>query len=47
MVGGDQERAGFEALAQAGADEEGAVRALAARLKADPQPADLKAMAAL
>jgi len=47
VVGGDEERAGFEALARAGADEEGAVRALAARLKADPQPADLKAMAAL
>jgi len=43
----DQERAGFEALAQAGAEEEGAARALGARLKAKHQPADLKALAAL
>jgi ubiquinone biosynthesis protein Coq4 len=42
----DQERAGFEALAQAGADE-AAARGLGARLKANPQPADLKALAAL
>jgi ubiquinone biosynthesis protein Coq4 len=47
VVGGDEERAGFEALAQAGADEDGAVCALARRLKADPKPSDLKAMAAL
>jgi ubiquinone biosynthesis protein Coq4 len=43
----DQERAGFEALAEAGADETDAVRALGARLKTSPQPADLKALAAL
>jgi ubiquinone biosynthesis protein Coq4 len=42
----DQERAGFEALAQAGADED-AARGLGVRLKASPQPADLKALAAL
>jgi len=42
----DQERAGFEALAQAGADED-AARGLGARLKARPEPADLKALAAL
>ena len=42
----DQERAGFEALAQAGADE-AAARSLGARLKASPQTADLKALAAL
>jgi ubiquinone biosynthesis protein Coq4 len=43
----DQERAGFEALAQAGADDADAARALGARLKAKHQPADLKALAAL
>src|SRR5437899_7336671 len=43
----EQERAGFEALAQAGADETDAVRALGARLKASAQPSDLKALAAL
>jgi ubiquinone biosynthesis protein Coq4 len=42
----DQERAGFEALAQAGADAD-AARGLGARLKANPQAADLKALAAL
>jgi ubiquinone biosynthesis protein Coq4 len=42
----NQERAGFEALAQAGADEN-AARGLGARLKAIPQPNDLKALAAL
>ena len=42
----DQERAGFEALAAAGADDD-AARGLGARLKASPQPADLKALAAL
>jgi ubiquinone biosynthesis protein Coq4 len=42
----DQERAGFEALTQAGADAD-AARGLGARLKASPQPADLKALAAL
>ena len=42
----DQERAGFEALAQAGADED-AARGLGARLKASPKPQDLKALAAL
>ncbi|MGZ3403333.1 MAG: Coq4 family protein [Phenylobacterium sp.] len=42
-----QERAGFEALAQAGADDDDAARALGARLKASCQPADLKALAAL
>ncbi|HEX2815597.1 MAG TPA: Coq4 family protein [Phenylobacterium sp.] len=42
----DQERAGFEALTQAGADED-AARGLGARLKASPQPNDLKALAAL
>jgi ubiquinone biosynthesis protein Coq4 len=42
----DQERAGFEALAEAGADED-AARGLGARLKASPQPQDLKALAAL
>jgi ubiquinone biosynthesis protein Coq4 len=42
----DQERAGFEALAQAGADDD-AARALGARLKASPQTADVKALAAL
>jgi ubiquinone biosynthesis protein Coq4 len=42
----DQERAGFEALAQAGADED-AARGLGQRLKASPQPNDLKALAAL
>ena len=43
----DQERAGFEALAQAGADDGDAGRALGARLKANHQAADLKALAAL
>lgn len=43
----DQERAGFEALAQAGADEAGAATALAARLKAKVQASDMKALAAL
>jgi ubiquinone biosynthesis protein Coq4 len=42
----DQERAGFEALAQAGADDD-AARGLGVRLKASPQAADLKALAAL
>lgn len=42
----EKERAGFEALAQAGA-EDAAARALGARLKAQPQAADLKALAAL
>ena len=42
----DQEQAGFEALTQAGADED-AARGLGARLKATPQPQDLKALAAL
>jgi ubiquinone biosynthesis protein Coq4 len=42
----DQERAGFEALTEAGADED-AARGLGARLKASPQPQDLKALAAL
>jgi len=42
----DQERAGFEALAQAGADADAALR-LGQRLKAKPDPADLKALAAL
>ena len=43
----DRERAGFEALAEAGADDNDAVRGLGARLKAQPQPQDLKALAAL
>ena len=43
----DQERAGFEALAQAGADDADAARALGARLKASHQASDLKALAAL
>src|SRR6185437_2238961 len=42
----DQERAGVEALAQAGAEDD-AARALGARLKASPQPQDVKALAAL
>jgi ubiquinone biosynthesis protein Coq4 len=42
----NQERAGFEALTQAGADED-AARSLGARLKTNPQPQDLKALAAL
>ena len=42
----DQERAVFMALAGAGADDD-AARGLGARLKASPQPADLKALAAL
>jgi ubiquinone biosynthesis protein Coq4 len=42
----DQDRAGFEALAQAGADAD-AARGLGQRLKANPQAADLKALAAL
>jgi ubiquinone biosynthesis protein Coq4 len=41
-----QDRAGFEALAQAGA-EDAAARALGVRLKAQPQAADLKALSAL
>jgi len=41
-----QERAGFEALAQAGADQDAAL-GLGKRLRASPQPADLKALAAL
>lgn len=44
----DQERAGFEALAQAGADDDGAAHALGARLKASQhQASDMKALAAL
>ncbi|WP_372785761.1 Coq4 family protein [Phenylobacterium sp.] len=43
----DQERAGFQALAAHGADEQDAVRGLGARLKADPKPQDLKALSAL
>lgn len=46
MSDDDQEHAGFEALTQAGADED-AARGLGARLKASPQPQDLKALAAL
>lgn len=42
-----QERAGFEALAQAGADEPGAAKALGARLKSKSQASDVKALAAL
>ena len=45
-MSGDRDRAGFEALAQAGA-EDAAAKALATRLKAGLQPADLKALAAL
>ncbi len=47
LMNDDQERAGFEALAQAGGDDEAAARDLGVRLKARPQPADLKALAAL
>ncbi len=47
VMSDDQERAGFEALAQAGADDDDAGRALGARLKAKHQAADLKALAAL
>ncbi|MBS0335213.1 MAG: hypothetical protein JSS35_20785, partial [Proteobacteria bacterium] len=43
----DQERVGFEALAQSGADDADAGRALGARLKASHQASDLKALAAL
>ena len=43
----DVDRAGFEALAAAGADDGNAPRALAARLKTSIQPADLQALAAL
>ena len=46
MGGGDEERAGFEALTGAGADD-AAARALAIRLKAGGSAADLKALAAL
>jgi ubiquinone biosynthesis protein Coq4 len=45
-MSGDHDRAGFEALAQAGADDD-AARALGARLKANLRPDDLKALAAL
>jgi hypothetical protein len=45
-MSGNHDHAGFEALAQAGAEDD-AARALAARLKAGLQPADLKALAAL
>src|SRR5512140_3591083 len=45
-MSGDHDRAGFGALTQAGA-EDGAARALGGRLKANLQPADLKALAAL
>jgi len=45
-MSGDHDRAGFEALAQAGAEDD-AARALGGRLKAGLQPADLKALAAL
>jgi ubiquinone biosynthesis protein Coq4 len=43
----DQERVGFEFLAQDGADDDDAGRGLGQRLKASHQPADLKALAAL
>lgn len=43
----DQERAGFEALAQAGADDDDVALNLGARLKTKLQAADLKALAAL
>lgn len=42
----DADRAAFEALAAAGADDD-APRTLAARLKASPNPSDLQALAAL
>ena len=42
-----QERAGFQALAQAGADDADAPRALGARLKAHHRDTDMKALAAL
>jgi len=45
-MSGEHDRAGFEALAQAGAEDD-AARALGGRLKANLQPADLKALAAL
>jgi len=45
-MGGGEERAGFAALTGAGADD-AAAKALAARLKAGSNPADLKALAAL
>src|SRR5579859_6213860 len=41
-----RERAGFEALAQSGSEPD-AARSLGRRLQADPQPADLMALAAL
>lgn len=43
----DQERAGFEALAGAGAEGAEAVVALGSRLRTSLQPSDLKALAAL
>lgn len=43
----DADHAAFEGLAAAGADEDGAPRALAARLKATPNASDLQALAAL
>ncbi|HEY2358983.1 MAG TPA: Coq4 family protein [Phenylobacterium sp.] len=46
-MGGEEERAGFEALAGAGADDMEAVRKLGARLRESPQPQDLRALAAL
>ena len=47
-MGDEQDRPGFEALAQAGADDdEDAARSLTARLKAEPDTARLKALAAL
>jgi ubiquinone biosynthesis protein Coq4 len=42
-----QERAGFQALAQAGADDAEAPKALGARLKAGHKDSDMKALAAL
>ncbi len=42
----DRERAGFEALTQAGSDPD-AAKVLGGRLRTNPQPADLKALAAL
>ncbi|MFL5298444.1 MAG: Coq4 family protein [Phenylobacterium sp.] len=46
-MSGDHERAGFQALAAVGPDEDDAAKALAARLKTAPRPQDLKALAAL
>ncbi len=43
----DADRTAFEGLAAAGADDDGAPRALAKRLKAGPNPSDLQALAAL